>query len=236
MILNKNSDDDNNKSFSTGPRFVSKPRGGQKHEFYLSGYIDEPSEYVDWFNIIRSASPDDAIHIYINSGGGRVSTALQFLRVMADCPGEITCSIEGECMSAATIIFLAGDYLEVTPNAMFMIHNYSGGSFGKGGEMHDHIMFERQWSVKLFRDIYKDFLTDSEINLMLDGKDYWFDSDEVIRRVQAFVTKRESESTKVEEDYMQQTNAKKHTENVVASVAEYSTTDKTNPISQPSTN
>jgi hypothetical protein len=68
---------------------------------------------------------------------------------------------------------------------MFMFHNYSGGVFGKGGEMMDQLEFERSWSTNLLHDVYKDFLTEAEVNTILDNRDIWLTSDEVSERLQA---------------------------------------------------
>ena len=87
-------------------------------------------------------------------------------------------------MSAATMVFLCGDVFEVSSHSMFMFHNYSGGTFGKGGEMLDQLKHERIWSEKLLREMYADFLTDKEIDAMLNNKDLWMDGDEVIDRLE----------------------------------------------------
>lgn len=70
----------------------------------------------------------------------------------------------------------------MSPHSLFMFHNYSGGTFGKGGEMYDNVVFEREWSRRFLQDIYKDFLTEQEIQAMLDNKDIWMHSEEVIAR------------------------------------------------------
>lgn len=152
-------------------------------EFYLSGYIDESDNYVDIFNTIRNAGEHDIIKIYINSFGGNLFTAIQFLRAIGESNATIIASVEGACMSAATMIFLAADHFEVTPHSMFMFHNYSGGTIGKGGEMIDQLLHERKWSEGLLNDVYGGFLTKDEIKSMLDNKDLWMDGEEVARRI-----------------------------------------------------
>jgi ATP-dependent protease ClpP protease subunit len=86
-------------------------------------------------------------------------------------------------MSAATLIFLHGHQFEVSPHSMFMFHNYSSGVVGKGGEMYDRLAHEKDWSEKLLREVYSDFLTEKEITSILDNKDIWMDGDEVIKRL-----------------------------------------------------
>lgn len=155
------------------------------HEFYLSGTIESSDEYIEWFDVIRHASETDVIRIFINSYGGDMFTAIQFLRVLGETDATVIVSVEGACMSAATMIFMCADQFEISEHSMFMFHNYSSGTFGKGGEMLDQLQHERAWSKKLWQDIYKDFLTDEEIKSMLDNKDLWMDGEEVIKRLEA---------------------------------------------------
>jgi len=154
------------------------------YEFYLSGLITGPEDYIEWFNTIRSAGPQDEVKIYINSSGGDLNCALQFMRVLSETQATVICSVEGSCMSAATMIFLCADVFEVTPHSLFMFHNYSGGIFGKGGEIYDQAVFEREWSKQFLQHIYKNFLTSKEIDSLLENKDLWLHSQEVSNRVE----------------------------------------------------
>lgn len=175
----------------------SKPVA-QVHEFYLSGEILDAEEYIEWFDQIRNSSAADTIRIYINSTGGDLYTTLQFLRVMSETPATIVTSVEGACMSAATMIFLHGDQQEVTPHSLFMFHNYSAGVFGKGGEMYDQLQFERKWSENFMREVYAGFLTPEEISSMMHNKDIWMTSDEVVERLTALAKLVEEAETKTE--------------------------------------
>ena len=165
------------------------------HEFYLSGEIESPEEYIQWFDTIRHSAETDVIKIYINSPGGNVFTAIQFMRVLKETEAKIVMSVEGECASAATMIFLCGNSFEVSEHSMFMFHNYSSGILGKGGELYDQIQHERKWSESLLRDIYKDFLTEKEVNAILDNKDIWMSGDDVIERLKVKKVAIEAEET-----------------------------------------
>jgi len=164
------------------------------YEFYLSGELLEPEHYTAWFDIIRNARTYDSIKLYINSCGGDLYTAIQFLRVMGESAGHITTSVEGACMSAATMVFLSGHSYEITPHSLFMFHNYSAGVFGKGGEMYDQLQFERVWSESFLSQVYKDFLTNEEIQAMLHNKDIWMTSEQVIQRIDKLIESRKEKS------------------------------------------
>lgn len=179
--------------------FLGRPLASM-HEFYLSGNIDSADEYIEWFDAIRHAGENDVIRLYINSYGGDLFTAIQFMRALNETPATVAVSVEGACMSAATMVFLCGDVFEVSAHSMFMFHNYSGGTFGKGGEMLDQLQHERVWSEKLLREIYSDFLTDKEIEAMLNNKDIWMDGDEVVKRLKAKTKKVKRTSKQKDED------------------------------------
>ncbi len=173
--------------------FIQKPKFFQQPvatavTFYLCGEIKSAEEYVEWFHIFRAAGENDVIYIRINSEGGDLFSALQICRAMQESNATIVCSVEGICMSAATLIFLSGDRFELSDHTMFMFHNYSSGTIGKGGEMYDQITHFRAWSEKLFNSFYKDFLTPDEIKSMLDNKDIWLDAEEVAKRLEKRIT------------------------------------------------
>lgn len=189
------------KSNKQDERFFSKQLVNV-HEFYLSGEIESSDEYISWFDTIRHAGENDVIKIYINSYGGDVFTAIQLMRALKETPASIVMSVEGACMSAATMVFLCGQAFEVSEHSMFMFHNYSGGAVGKGGEMLDQLQHEKSWSERLLHKIYEDFLTKEEIESMLNNKDIWMDGHEVVKRLESKKAKmtEEKEENEVDEE------------------------------------
>lgn len=156
----------------------------QMVEFYISGHIGPAENYVSIFNQIRNLGELDFVKLHINSYGGDLFTAIQFMRALQESSATVICSVEGACFSAATLIFLCGQEYEISHHSAFMFHNYSGVAVGKGGEMIDQLLHERKWSEKLLREVYKDFLSNEEINSLLDNKDIWMEADEVVSRLE----------------------------------------------------
>ena len=154
-------------------------------DLYLTGDIKEAKEYQDWNQIMRSSSENDAIILHINSGGGDMFTCIQLLRSMADSPATIVASVEGMCMSAATLLFLSADVCEISEHSHFMFHTYSSGNWGKGSEQLAGVMADDKWSRHLFNTVYKGFLEPKEIKEMIDGKDFWMNPAEVNKRLEA---------------------------------------------------
>lgn len=157
---------------------------GTVKAYYLSDEINEPADYIGWFQEIRNARESDVIKIHINCPGGNLFTTIQFMQALAETSAHIIVSVEGACMSAATLIFLMADEYQITNHSMFLFHNYSGGSVGKGGEVYNDVINKRKWTETLFKEMYADFLTETEIKELSNDKDIWMDAAQVLERLE----------------------------------------------------
>jgi len=134
--------------------------------------------------MMRNSTENDAVIIHINSNGGDIFAAIQLMKTMSESPSTIIASVEGMCMSAATLIFLCADVCEVSEHSHFMFHTYSSGNWGKGNEQLASVIADDKWARHLFNSAYKGFLDPKEINEMIDGKDFWMDPTEVKKRLE----------------------------------------------------
>jgi ATP-dependent protease ClpP protease subunit len=154
------------------------------HHFYITGELEEDMDiYAEMLNTIKTAEAHDKIYLYLNSYGGVLTTALQIISTISQSVAEVITVIEGEVCSAATFIFLAGDKYIVNDNTIFMIHNYSHGSHGKGGEVASHVTFTQEHFRELAFYYYRDILTDKEIESVCDDKDIWLTSEKLLKRL-----------------------------------------------------
>lgn len=154
------------------------------HHFYIIDEIGESDEYLDLINVLKTAEQQDTIFVYLNTPGGNLFTAIQIMSAIRNTAATVVTCLEGEVCSAGTMLFLCGHKQIVNPNCSFMIHNYSAGIGGKGHEIASHVAFRNEYSRKLMNDIYVNFLTTKEIEEVLDGKDIWLSSDQVIERLE----------------------------------------------------
>lgn len=152
---------------------------------YLTNTIEEPSEYNELCFKLKSASPAEIFTLVINTPGGILDSALMLVDAIKTSKAKVIAQISGTVASAGTIITLACDDVEVAPHTAFMIHNYSGGLVGKGHELKAHQEFVDANLNNSFTDLYKGFLTPSEIKKVIDGKDYWMNRDEILERLSA---------------------------------------------------
>lgn len=90
-----------------------------------------PRQFSDELNAL-GAVPE--IVVRINSGGGDVFAANAIYTRLKDNAAKITVKIDGWAASAATIIAMAGDVIEIPGNGVFMIHEAKMGLFGYYGK------------------------------------------------------------------------------------------------------
>ena len=81
-------------------------------------YIATPKEFREELN-----SAEGDIVIYLNSPGGNIFSAAEIYTMLKEYSGKVTVRIASYAASAATIIAMAGDSVEVSPLAIMCIHN-----------------------------------------------------------------------------------------------------------------
>ena len=102
----------------------------------MYGEISEYSWYEDditpkEFNKdLKAMGEVDEITVRINSGGGDVFAAVAIYTRLKEHKANIAVKIDGWCASAATIIAMAGDSIEISVGGIFMIHDPSAGILG----------------------------------------------------------------------------------------------------------
>lgn len=167
-------------------RLLRKEMTSILYEYYLVGDIGEPDDYIELCDILRSASPNDEVLIRFNSGGGLLSTGDMIINAINESQANVHGFIEHSCGSMATMIFLQCHSWSLSDSAEFFVHNASGGSFGKENENYASTMFARRKIHRMIKNRYAGFLSDVEIENVLNGQDYYFDAEEISSRLESY--------------------------------------------------
>lgn len=167
--------------------FYEAPQTQQVLHYYISDVVEAPTKYTDMIHRIKTARSGDVVYIYLNTPGGRIDTGVQMISAMKASQAHIVTVLEGEVCSLGTLLFLSGDEFIVHDNCLFMIHNFSGGTYGKGHEQAAQLEATIKWFTKLAQETYKGFLTDDELERVIKGEDLWFGSDEVRSRLDKMI-------------------------------------------------
>jgi ATP-dependent Clp protease protease subunit len=87
------------------------------------------------FMATLAAAGAGPVKVRINSPGGDVFAGLSIYNALKAHPGGVTCVVDGLAASAASVIALAGDRLEMAQNSMLMIHRAWGVTVGNTNDM-----------------------------------------------------------------------------------------------------
>ena len=149
---------------------------------HIDEEILEPEHYREVFNVIRDANEGDLITLYINSIGGDVSTFVEFYNLITECRARIVGYLYMGYSSAAMLALICPELI-LTEFCSLFVHSPSGESTGKVGEIKSHGDFFKEWSEEIITSVYKGYLTDKEIEKVLEGKEFWHDKREIEKRL-----------------------------------------------------
>ena len=145
----------------------------------------QPSYYRGVVNMLAQANEQDAVIFQINSGGGRMDGLLSLLDAIDNTAAITIADITGDCYSAASILALSCDQCVVGRRANLLAHEVSYGTSGKGSDNLSHVQHIKKISDKLIWETYEGFLDDDEIESVLNGKELFLDSEEIVERLNA---------------------------------------------------
>jgi ATP-dependent protease ClpP protease subunit len=151
---------------------------------YLDENIREAKYYRTVLHGIESLGEGDVVLLSINSYGGHLDGAIAIINAIQDTDANVHASIEGVAASAASLIALASPSISVSPYATMMVHSATFGAFGKQSDVISHASFVDKQVRTLMHSVYKDFLTDKELEEVIMGKEMWFDAEEIVRRLE----------------------------------------------------
>jgi len=105
----------------------------------LEGPIDEDSFWGDEITPADFRSELEAeegdVTVWINSPGGNVFAAAEIYTMLREYAGSVTVRIASIAASAASVVAMAGNRVEMSPTALLMIHDPSTIAMGNAKDM-----------------------------------------------------------------------------------------------------
>lgn len=143
-------------------------------------------DWLDWDctapkNVVLPETGED-IEVHINSGGGDVYAGSEIYTALRAYSGKVVVKIVGIAASAASVIAMAGDVIEISPTAQIMIHNVSSRVDGD----HNTLLHEAgvlEGFNKSIANAYVD-KTGKALDDLLDlmNKTTWFDAESAVNQ------------------------------------------------------
>lgn len=157
----------------------------EKRIIYLDGEIsDELAKEIIEQLLKMDACNHQDITMYINSPGGSVASGFAIYDIMNMIKSDVKTICIGRAASMACILLLNGASGKrfILPNAEIMIHEVSGGAFGKVSEVEQHLDHSKSLNIKLRKIIVdKTKLSWKQVKEGTTNKDKWFTAEEAVK-------------------------------------------------------
>jgi len=153
------------------------------YRVYMLDEIGMPQDYAEVVELLQDLDETVTVEWFLNSPGGILSSATMILDALVNTKAKVIGKLSGLVASAATMLTMGFDEVEIAPYIEFLVHNYSGGLSGKGNELKSQQAFVEKETAKLFKEVYKGFLTPGEVKKIMSDQDIWMNKEEIEKRL-----------------------------------------------------
>jgi ATP-dependent protease ClpP protease subunit len=100
----------------------------------IGGWRQDANAFVQAVHALRT----DVIHVHVNSPGGIVFDAVAMYEALRTHPARKVVHVDGLAASAASMLAMVGDEIEIVRGARMMVHDAQGGAWGSPAELRAH--------------------------------------------------------------------------------------------------
>lgn len=146
--------------------------------------VRNASYYRQVVNKIEELGEGDMVVFRISTPGGDLAGLVELLHAINNTEAETVAEVVGDAFSAGSLLALACDSIIIGKYANFLCHSCSFGSRGKSTDVQRHVQHLSKYAEDIFRECYEHFLSEEEINDVLEGKELYLNYDEINERLE----------------------------------------------------
>lgn len=149
----------------------------------INSFDHEEGELENIFADLNGANEGDSIQIFIASMGGFVDELNRFTNIIrTKFYGNVTTVLNPFGYSCGAMLFLIGNSRVIYENSSIMFHSVSFGVSGKHSDVKTQFDFSNKYWNEYMKSLLNPYLTKKEIELLIDGVEFWFDAYEMCKR------------------------------------------------------
>jgi ATP-dependent protease ClpP protease subunit len=167
-------------------RVITQASKGFTYGIDILGEVLPPEHYAEDFDLLRNATEQDTINIFINTTGGAMPTATAFHNLITNCKADVIAHVESDAMSAGSLIALSCHALVVPDMTNWLMHPSSGGTAGQAAECYADSKWLLESTERLYRTIYSRIMSEEEIEEVIKGKQWYMFGEEVMERLEKY--------------------------------------------------
>jgi ATP-dependent protease ClpP protease subunit len=173
-------------------RVLTRTFTNTEYKIRLARPITEIDDFEEEIMALESAQNGDIVFMQLSSPGGSLETCDFICRRMNECEAPIVVEIGLTCASAASAMCLQASDWIIHDSSTMMVHacSYSPG-FGKEIDVFSSATYTNRVNREWVERTYRGFLTEKELQEVLDGKDLYFYADDLRERLPKYKQYRE---------------------------------------------
>lgn len=154
------------------------------YRFYIGDFAEDSVGLHAIFNKLSKAEHNDVIEFHIDSNGGSVNEGKLFYNLISEFKQENVAAMLNAGYSMGALLFCMPDTRIVHEFSDLMFHDYSTIMYGKAGDIETNHIHSSKHLRNFFKKIILDkgFMTKEEFEMMLVGKEFWMDTEEMCKR------------------------------------------------------
>ena len=161
--------------FKEGPEYTI-------YKLFIGDFLETGNGVQRILAELQKAQPNDTLEFHISSRGGSVDELLEIYNICDTIfHNRVTCYCNYG-YSAGAMAFLFGKERLVYEHSDWMMHSYTAGFGGKRQDLLDHLEHEDKKLKKFFNQLLKPYFTKKELKKIQEGKDFWLNSEEMLKR------------------------------------------------------
>lgn len=164
------------------PGMVQKIPAEKIASLFLGEFDEENNHGLNKILYVLQSGDISRLEIHISSPGGLVYEGMTLYNIINALYKGRTTTYLNYGYSMGALVFLFGDERIVYENSSLMIHNWSGGFFGKSSDIEAHLKHSKELIWNFFNNIISKYLTKKEIDRVKRGEELWFTSREMLEK------------------------------------------------------
>lgn len=163
------------------PRLEIKINGGRAMVFVFGRIGDKFDDGITAIDLSRGLADFDGenIDVQISSPGGEAFEAVAIFNILNEHRATVSVKILGEAASAASLVAMAGDHIEMADNGLMMLHEPEAFAFGRASNLRAVTQMLEKLNKQVARIYQRSGASLRQVKEWMSAET-WFDADEAL--------------------------------------------------------
>ena len=187
------------------PSIFATPNHGVHYSVNVSQVFGSPHLFDEVIHLLSVATPEDIINFNINSNGGDFYSLVALRNAIRQTEAQVYMNLLGMAASAGSALFLENaDGYKIHEDSCMMIHSMQCGTgYTDANTIATRAEHNKKINERFVRNTYKDFLTEDEIEGVLNSKEIYLEDFEIRERLEKREQIKAQRQSQAENDFLE---------------------------------